>query len=209
MNNRGILTVISGFSGAGKGTVVKELVNKYDYALSISATTRKPRDGEVDGVHYFFVTKDEFEKKINENGLLEWAQYVDNYYGTPKDYVEKMLSEGKDVILEIEMQGGLKVKEELPETILLFMTPPSADELKNRLVSRGTDAPDVIKKRLHRASEEVDYIDLYDYLVINDNLDECVENIHNIICNEKKKLVHNSEFANKIKDEIMKFGKEI
>ncbi len=209
MSSRGILTVISGFSGAGKGTVVKELVKKYDYALSISATTRNPREGEENAVHYFFISKEEFENKIDDNGFLEWARYVDNYYGTPKDYVEDMLNKGKDVILEIEMQGGLKVKEQLPDTLLLFMTPPSADELKNRLVSRGTESLDVIEKRLQRASEEVVYIDSYDYLVINDNLDECVNNIHSIICNEKKRLIHNKEFAKTIKNDILKFGKEI
>ena len=134
MSKKGILAIISGFSGAGKGTVVNRLLEKESYAVSISATTRKPRTGEVDGQNYFFRTKDEFEKMIANDQLIEYAEYVGNYYGTPKDYVFKKLDEGFDVILEIEMQGALKVKEKFPETALIFITPPSADELKKRLV---------------------------------------------------------------------------
>lgn len=137
MSKKGILAIISGFSGAGKGTVVNRLLEKESYAVSISATTRKPRTGEVDGQNYFFRTKDEFEKMIANEQLIEYAEYVGNYYGTPKDYVFKKLDEGFDVILEIEMQGALKVKEKFPETALIFITPPSADELKKRLVGRG------------------------------------------------------------------------
>ena len=139
MSKKGILAIISGFSGAGKGTVVNRLLEKESYAVSISATTRKPRTGEVDGQNYFFRTKDEFEKMIANEQLIEYAEYVGNYYGTPKDYVFKKLDEGFDVILEIEMQGALKVKEKFPETALIFITPPSADELKKRLVGRGTE----------------------------------------------------------------------
>ena len=138
MSKKGILAIISGFSGAGKGTVVNRLLEKESYAISISATTRKPRTGEVDGQNYFFRTKDEFEKMIANEQLIEYAEYVGNYYGTPKDYVFKKLDEGFDVILEIEMQGALKVKEKFPETALIFITPPSADELKKRLVGRGS-----------------------------------------------------------------------
>ena len=142
MSKKGILAIISGFSGAGKGTVVNRLLEKESYAVSISATTRKPRTGEVDGQNYFFRTKDEFEKMIANDQLIEYAEYVGNYYGTPKDYVFKKLDEGFDVILEIEMQGALKVKEKFPETALIFITPPSADELKKRLVGRGTERAD-------------------------------------------------------------------
>lgn len=202
MSNKGLLTVISGFSGSGKGTVVGTMVDCYDYALSISATTRKPRTGDVDGVHYFFLTKEEFEERIKNNGFLEWAEYVGNYYGTPKDYVEKMLSEGKNVILEIEMQGGLKVKEQCPEAVLIFMVPPSAKELKNRLVNRGTEDMETINKRLMRASEEIEYIDDYDYIVINEDVDECAESIHRIIQNEHKKVSNSKDLVNKIKDDF-------
>ncbi len=153
MNDKGILIVLSGFSGAGKGTLVKKLLQTYDnYALSISMTTRQPRTGETDGVEYFFRDREFFEEKIRENGFIEYATYCDNYYGTPKAYVEEQLAAGKDVLLEIEIQGALKVKEQFPESLLLFVTPPSAAELERRLVGRGTEEPEVIKKRLARAS---------------------------------------------------------
>ena len=152
MKRKGILIVISGFSGAGKGTLVKQLMKTYDnYALSISMTTRSPRQGERDGVEYFFSTRENFEKKIAEDGLIEYAEYCGNYYGTPRSYVGQQLKEGKDVILEIEIQGALKVKEKLPETLLLFVTPPSAKVLKERLVGRGTETMEVIEQRMSRA----------------------------------------------------------
>ena len=159
--NRGILLVLSGFSGSGKGTVVKEVMKKYSdtYALSISATSRQPRPGERDGIEYFFKTREEFEEMIAKDELVEYAQYVSNYYGTPKAYVEEQLAAGKDVILEIEIQGALKIKEKFPETLLLFMTPPSAEELKSRLVGRGTEAMDVVESRLARAVEEAQGIE--------------------------------------------------
>lgn len=203
MNNKGQLTVISGFSGSGKGTVVSKLVEKYGYALSVSATTRAPRTGEHEGVHYFYKSVDEFKHMIDNNGLLEWAQYVDNYYGTPRDYVENMLNEGKDVILEIEMQGGLQVRDNVEDSLLIFMAPPSAAELKARLTGRGTEDTDTINKRLKRASEEIQYIDSYDYLVINDDLDECVDNIHSIIQNGKKRIIHNPVLVNTIKNDYL------
>ena len=178
MSKKGILAIISGFSGAGKGTVVNRLLEKESYAVSISATTRKPRTGEVDGQNYFFRTKDEFEKMIANEQLIEYAEYVGNYYGTPKDYVFKKLDEGFDVILEIEMQGALKVKEKFPETALIFITPPSADELKKRLVGRGTETAEQIEKRMSRAVDECPYMNQYDYIVVNDDLDECVDEIH-------------------------------
>ena len=156
MNQRGILIVVSGFSGAGKGTLMKELMKRYEetYALSVSATTRNPREGEVDGREYFFKTTEEFEKMIAKEELIEYARYVENYYGTPRTYVEQQLEAGKDVILEIEIQGALKVKERFPDTLLLFVTPPSAKELRRRLVGRGTETMEVIESRLERAVEE-------------------------------------------------------
>lgn len=182
MDKNGILVVISGFSGAGKGTLVKKLIEKYDnYALSISMTTRDKREGEIDGEHYFFVSHEKFEKTIEENGLLEYASYCGNYYGTPRAYVEKKISEGKDVILEIEVQGALQIKKKFPNTLLLFVTPPTADDLYNRLKGRNTETDEQIHRRLSRAKEEVLWINKYDFLVINDKLDECVEELNNMI----------------------------
>lgn len=181
MAEKGVLTVISGFSGAGKGTVVKELVRKYQYGLSISATTRSPREGEVDGREYFFKTREEFEQMIREDALIEYARYVDNYYGTPKDYVMQQLEQGKDVILEIEMQGALHVREVFDDVNLIFLTPPSAAVLEERLRGRGTETEEVICKRLNRAKEECDYMAQYDYIVVNDDLDRCVEQMHQLI----------------------------
>ena len=178
MNKEGILIVVSGFSGAGKGTIMKALLERYDnYALSISATTRNPRPGEEEGKAYFFKTTEEFEKMIAKDDLIEYAMYVGNYYGTPKAYVEEQLRAGKDVILEIEIQGALKVKEKFPNTLLLFVTPPSAEELRKRLEGRGTETQEVIDGRMKRAIEEAEYMDQYDYLVVNDELDVFVGNI--------------------------------
>ena len=154
MDNRGTLVVISGFSGAGKGTVSRALVEKYGYRLSISATTRQPREGEQDGKDYFFKTENEFLSLVDYNGYIEYAQYVGHYYGTPRKFVEDSLNEGQVVILEIEVQGAMKIKEQYPDAILLFITAPSIEILKNRLVGRGTEAPEVIEKRMRRAVEE-------------------------------------------------------
>lgn len=205
MNRTGILIVISGFSGSGKGTVMGELLKRYEYGLSISATTRSPREGEEHGREYFFLTRKEFESMIEEDKLFEWAEYVGNYYGTPKEYVEKQLQLGKDVILEIEMQGALKVKEQFPEALLLFITPPTAKDLKNRLVGRGTEAADVIEQRLRRAVEEAVYMDYYDYIVINDDLEECVEKVNQIIQNEHSRTLKNQKFIAELKNELKAF----
>ncbi|MCI5868561.1 MAG: guanylate kinase [Dorea sp.] len=203
MNDRGILIVVSGFSGAGKGTIMKELMKKYDnYALSISATTRNPRPGEEDGREYFFKTVEEFEKMIAKDELIEYAKYVDNYYGTPRAYVEEQLKNGKDVILEIEIQGALKVREKFPETLLLFVTPPSAKELKSRLVNRGTETMDVIEFRMNRAKEEALGMDQYDYLIVNDDLHTCVEEMHQIIQGEHRRSFRNSAFIEQMKEEL-------
>lgn len=207
--NKGILTVVSGFSGAGKGTIMKELMKRYSeqYALSISATTRAPRTGETDGIEYFFKSREEFEQMIADEALIEYAQYVGNYYGTPKAYVEEQLLAGKDVILEIEIQGALKVKKRFPDTLLLFVTPPSARELKNRLVGRGTETMDVIESRLARALEEAEGIEEYDYLVVNDVLDECVEEVHEIIRNEHYRVSRNIESINDMRKELKGFSR--
>ena len=205
MNKRGILAIISGFSGAGKGTVVNKLLEKDNYAVSISATNREPRQGEVDGKNYFFKSRDEFENMIENNQLIEYAEYVGNYYGTPRDYVFKKLEEGYDVILEIEMQGALKVKEKFPETALIFITPPSADELKKRLVGRGTETIEQIDKRMSRAVDECDYMNKYDYIVVNDDLDECVDEIHRLLQSIHNAKENQSELIEKITEELKKF----
>lgn len=206
--NKGVLVVVSGFSGAGKGTVMKALLEKYDnYALSISATTRNPRPGEKDGEAYFFRTREEFEQMIEEDALLEYAKYVENYYGTPRAYVEQQLEKGKDVILEIEIQGAMKVKEKIPQAVLVFVTPPSMDELKNRLIGRGTETMDVIESRLKRASEEAEGIEDYDYLLINDDLDTCVKDLHHLIQSEHYRADRNKAFIANIQKDAKTFMK--
>lgn len=209
LEKKGILIVVSGFSGAGKGTLMKELLKKYpdDYALSISATSRKPREGEQEGVEYFFKTREEFEKMIEGEELVEYAQYVGNYYGTPKAYVEEQLEAGKDVILEIEIQGALEIKEKFPQTVLMFVTPPSAEELKNRLVGRGTEDMDTIERRLSRAVEEAEGIEAYDYLVVNDILEICVEEMHQIISNEHTRISRNLPAIEQMREELKGFSK--
>lgn len=216
--NKGILVVISGFSGAGKGTLMKQLMDTYgeNYGLSISATTRSPRVGETHGKEYFFITKEEFEQMIANGELIEYANYVGNYYGTPKKYVFDQLDAGKNVILEIEIQGALKVKKQFPDTKLLFVTAPSATELKNRLVGRGTESLDIIEKRLNRAVEESQGIESYDYLVVNDDLTECTKRLHEIIMNERNnqmqkneayKISSNLEYINHMRKELKSFSK--
>lgn len=181
MSKKGIIAIISGFSGAGKGTVVGELTKKYGYVVSVSATTRKPREGEEEGKSYFFKTKEEFERMIEADELIEYAQYVGNYYGTPKAYVMEQINQGKDVLLEIEMQGALKVREKFPEVSLIFITPPSVKELRRRLEKRGTEEAEVIDRRVARAKEECAYMEAYDYIVENAGLDECVASLHGLL----------------------------
>ena len=207
-DRKGLLVVISGFSGAGKGTLMKELLKKYDnYALSVSATTREPREGEVDGREYFFKTVEEFEAMIEKGELVEYAKYVSNYYGTPKAYVDKMMAEGKDVILEIEIQGAMNIKKMYPDATLIFVLPPSADELKNRLVGRNTESIEVIEARLKRASEESVGIENYDYVIINDDLDESVVRLHEVIKSAHNRTLNNKSLIEDIREQIKIFNK--
>ena len=203
MNQQGILVVVSGFSGAGKGTLMKELLKRYDnYALSVSATTRQPREGEKDGEDYFFVSREYFQQMIEDGRLVEYAQYVNHYYGTPRDYVEKKMAEGKDVILEIEIQGALKVKKRFPDALLIFVTPPSAGELRRRLVGRGTETIEVINARLRRAAEEASGMEAYDYLLINDEIDKCVEQMHQLITLQHSKTCYHLDFLSRMREEL-------
>lgn len=204
MEKKGILTIVSGFSGVGKGTIMGKLLEEYpnEYCLSISATTRAPRTGEQDGVNYFFKTKEQFEEMIKEDQLLEYAQYVNNYYGTPKDFVLGNLSRGINVILEIEMQGALKIKEKYPESLLIFVAPDTASVLYDRLTGRGTETKEQIENRLKRASEEADYMKSYDYIVINDEVERATQEIHQIITNERDRVMRRADFIAKLTEEL-------
>ena len=209
MEKKGILIVISGFSGAGKGTLVRELLRRHgqDYVLSVSMTTRAPRPGERDGVEYFFTDRERFEEAIEQDGLVEYASYCGNYYGTPRAYVEEKLAEGKNVILEIEIQGALKIKEKFPESLLIFVTPPNAEELKRRLEGRGTESQEVIASRLARAAEESEGVELYDYLVVNDKLEESAEEVHHLVAAARRAPVRRGAFVKGIREELHSFAK--
>ncbi len=199
----GILIVMSGFSGAGKGTLLHRLLNDYDdFAFSVSMTTRAPREGEVDGKDYFFVTRDEFEKAIAEDKLYEHVTYCDNYYGTPRAYVDEKLKAGKSVILDIEVQGAMQIKEKFPDTLLVFVTPPSIAVLKDRLIKRGTETIDVIDKRIERAREESEWMTKYEYIVINDDLDTAVKEMHDIVLAQRFQTKRCKEFIEEIKKEL-------
>ncbi|MCY8974274.1 guanylate kinase [Bacillus atrophaeus] len=189
MKERGLLIVLSGPSGVGKGTVRQAIFSQEDtkFEYSISVTTRSPRAGERDGVDYFFKTRDEFEQMIANNKLLEWAEYVGNYYGTPVDYVEQTLQEGKDVFLEIEVQGALQVRNAFPEGLFIFLAPPSLSELKNRIVTRGTETDALIENRMKAAKAEIEMMDAYDYVVENDNIETACEKIKAIVLAEHLK----------------------
>ncbi len=203
MKRKGILIVVSGFSGTGKGTLMKELVRTYDnYALSVSMTTRKPRPGEEEGKEYFFVSEEEFIKKVREDGLVEYANYCGNFYGTPREYVERQLEKGKDVILEIEIQGALKVREKFPTALLMFVMPPNAAELKKRLEGRGTESEAVIAERISRAAVEAEGIEKYDFLVINDNLEECTARMHALVQAAHSMPVRNPELIDEMRRQL-------
>ncbi|MDO5344591.1 MAG: guanylate kinase [Lachnospiraceae bacterium] len=206
MKRKGVLVVVSGFSGVGKGTIMRRLIEKYEgYALSISATTRAPRDGETDGKEYFFHTREEFRQMISRDELVEYACYCDNYYGTPRNYVEEQMARGKDIILEIEIQGALKIKAKYPDALLLFVMPPSGDALRQRLTDRGTESAEVIEARLERAKAEADGIESYDYILVNDNLEDCVDRMHELIRCQHWQVGNNEEFIDKVRTEIKGF----
>ena len=203
MQRKGILIVVSGFSGAGKGTLMKRMVERFDnYALSVSMTTRKPRPGEKEGVSYFFVEKDEFERCIGQDGLVEYASYCGNYYGTPRAWVQEQLEAGRDVILEIEIQGALKVKEKFPDALLLFVMTPSAQELKRRLEGRGTESQDDIRGRLQRAVVESRGIEAYDYIIVNDDLEECIAEMNRTIEAARMRPDRKKEFVDQFRLEL-------
>lgn len=204
MSDKGLLLIISGFSGTGKGTVINKLLSEYDdsYELSVSATTRSPREGEREGEDYFFKTVEEFECMIKNDELIEHACYVKNYYGTPKKFVEDTLNSGKNVILEIEIQGAIDVKRLYPESVLIFILPPSVSELEKRLRQRGSESDSVINERLSRAVTEVASAYRYDYIVINDNIDKCCDEINNIINAEKHSTKRKTDFVKKIERDL-------
>lgn len=205
--DRGKLLILSGFSGVGKGTIVSALLNKYpEYKLSVSYTTRNPRKGEVDGIHYHFRTQDEFDEKIECDAFLEYARYVNNSYGTPKKFVEDNLSLGNHVILEIETQGAIQVKEKIPDAMMVFLLPPSAEELRKRLENRNSESRETIEERLKKAVQETENMKYYEYFVINDKVENCVDNLNRILNNDSPVLASPEE-VNKIKNDIKKFLK--
>ena len=207
MTEKGSLIVLSGFSGVGKGTVLKKMMADHDnYAYSVSATTRLPREGEVNGKDYYFLTKKQFESMIGKAEFLEYARYVDHYYGTPKKYVEDKLKEGKDVILEIEVQGALNIRKMSPEAVLIYMLPPSAETLKARLSGRGTETAEVISGRLKQAYEEIRRIEQYDYVIVNENADECAERLHSLIQAQHLRTNQNLAFLGRIREELESFS---
>lgn len=197
MDKRGILIVISGPSGAGKGTICKELLKKEENLyISVSATTRAPREGEVEGVNYYFVTKEDFLEKKENGDFLEYAEVYGNYYGTPKWKVEEMLQSGKNVILEIDIQGALKVKENSKEGVFIFILPPSMEELKQRIIKRGSETPESLMRRFKSAYQEINFVSKYNYAVVNDEVDIAVTKIQSILAAEKCRV-------DRIKDTIL------
>ena len=197
--NKGQLIVFSGPSGVGKGTVLKEFLQHRDnVSLSISATTRQPRPGEENAVHYYFLTREEFEKRIAENNMLEYAQYNGNYYGTPKDKVEEALEQGRDIILEIEVQGALLVKEKCPNALLVFVMPPSWQELRDRLTGRGTEDAETIEKRLNIAQGELKQAIHYDYILVNDQVEAAAKRLEHIMEAGRCRIVEMTDFIREV-----------
>lgn len=186
MSDKGLLIVLSGPSGVGKGTVRQSMVEShlFDFKYSVSMTTRSPRPGEVDGEDYFFTTKDKFKEAIEQGQMLEHAEYVDNFYGTPLAPVQKMLDEGQDVLLEIEVNGAMQVRDKMPDGVFIFLTPPDLMELKHRIEKRGTEAEDVIETRMKTAREEIMMMENYDYAVVNDKVEYAVSKIKDIVAAE-------------------------
>lgn len=203
-STRGLLIVLSGPSGVGKGTVRAAIFkeNTFNYVYSVSATTRTKRPGEQDGVDYYFVSREDFEKLIEQDALLEYAEYVGNYYGTPIQKIEENLAAGNDVFLEIEVQGALKVRQKMPEGIFIFLAPPNLQELKSRITGRGTDGASIIYERMQKAREEIEMMQHYDYVVVNDVVESAVEKINSIIRSEHLKV---ERVVDKIKSDIHKY----
>ncbi|MBE7035583.1 MAG: guanylate kinase [Ruminococcaceae bacterium] len=201
--NRGLLLVVSGPSGAGKGTICKALMQKKsDIHLSVSATTRSPRPGEVDGESYYFISEETFRSMIESGGFIEWACFCQNYYGTPREKVEEQLAAGHDVILEIEVQGAMQVRSKFPEAVFVFVMPPSLDELRNRLSGRGTEQPEVVEERLKTALWEFSNIEKYNYIVLNDDVDKAVDRFIHIIEAEKQRTERNGALIATVKERI-------
>lgn len=199
MFREGLMTVICGPSGVGKGTVLQRLKeNNPNIRFSVSATTRKPREGEIDGQNYFFKTVDDFKGMIEKGELVEWVEYCGNYYGTPEKYIKDSMAQGYDVILEIEVEGAASIKRKYPESVLIFILPPSFNELHRRIEGRGTESRETIGKRLARAKEELNYINNYDYAVINDEIEKAADKINKILVAEKLKVKRNTEILKKI-----------
>ena len=199
MFREGLLVVVSGPSGTGKGTVLNSIrQQEKNIKFSVSATTREPRSGEVDGVNYFFKTNEEFEAMIKNGELIEWVKYCDNYYGTPKKYIEDTIKSGYDCLLEIEVEGALNIKKIYPDCVSIFILPPSFDELRRRIESRGTEKPEVIGKRMEKALKEINYVDKYDYVVVNDDIEEAVNSIRYILASEKLKFSRNKDILKAI-----------
>ena len=196
MKKKGVLIVLSGPSGAGKGTICKELISRGDFWISVSATTRSPRNGEVEGKNYYFVTKEDFVKRINGGDFLEYAEVYGNYYGTPKSKVLEALDNGNDVILEIDIQGALKVKETYPGGVFIFILPPSMEELKQRIIKRGSETRESLMTRFKSAYQEINYVSKYNYAVVNDTVNEAVTKIESIITAEKCRV-------DRIKEDIL------
>jgi guanylate kinase len=199
MFHRGLLAVVCGPSGVGKGTILK-LVKERDEKLrfSVSATTRKPRDGEIEGQNYFYISVDEFKEMIKNDELIEWVEYCGNYYGTPKKYIEDSIKDGYNIILELEVEGAANIKNKYPDSLSVFIVPPSYNDLKRRIEGRGTENIEVIKKRLDRAKEEVKFINKFDYVIVNDNIENTANNLNNILSVEKFKFKRNNNILSEI-----------
>lgn len=199
MFREGLLVVVSGPSGTGKGTVLNSIRQKEsNIKFSVSATTREPRTGEVDGVNYFFKTNEEFEAMIKNDELVEWVRYCDNYYGTPRKYIEDTVKSGYDCLLEIEVEGALNIKKMYPDCVSIFILPPSFEELRRRIEGRGTEKPEVIEKRMEKALKEMNYVDRYDYVVVNDDIEKAVDSICYILASEKLKFNRNKNILKSI-----------
>lgn len=206
MSDKGVLVVISGFSGAGKGTVVKRLMESGRFSLSISATTRAPRPGEQDGREYFFLSRQAFLQGVQEGRFLEWAEFSGNLYGTPKDYVLEQMEQGRDVILEIEAQGALQVKEQYADAGLIFLAAPSMSELKERLTGRGTESAEQVERRLRQAVSEIEQMHRYDFIVVNDILEDCVTRVQGIIDLLHDRSCQKEELIRSLREEAGQLG---